>query len=225
MNFLINKFLIIVSVSFIIAIVVSCEKEESEYINDFCEQGHFYYTFEEKYYIDSLMQNDYLLIGFEKSFLNEQINEFLNNQTYFESGNLIELYDLRDYSYKLIIRRFKTSKSCTEIENIIQKLHDSEIVAFAAYTYEGKFCIGWNCTELMSYSNEFLVKLNDSTDLNKLNNLVTKTNTWIEKDSGSFIVIGVDKNSLGNSMQMANYFYETGLFYYAHPNFRYFDLY
>lgn len=216
---------IIVLVSFVIAIVVSCEKEKSEYIYDLCKQGHFYYTFDEKYYIDSLMQNDYLLIGFEKSYLNEQINEFLNNQTYFESGNLVELYDLRDYSYKLIIRKFKTSKSCTEIENIIQKLHDSEIVAFAAYTYVGEFCIGWDCTELMSYSNEFLVKLNDSTDLNKLNNLVNKTNTWIEKDSGSFIVIGVDKNSLGNSMQMANYFYEKGLFYYAHPNFRYFDLY
>ena len=216
---------IIVLVSFVIAIIVSCEKEESEYSYDICKQGHFYYTFDEKYYIDSLMQNDYLLIGFEKSYLNEQINEFLNNQTHFESENLVEQYDLRNYNYKLIIRKFKTSKSCAEIENIIQKLHDSEIVAFAAYTYVGEFCIGWNCTELMSYSNEFLVKLNDSTDFNKLKNLVTKTNTWIEKDSGSFIVIGVDKNSLGNSMKMANYFYEKGLFYYTQPNFRYFNLY
>ncbi len=207
------------------AIVVSCEKEEIEYSYDLCKQGHFYYTFDEKYYIDSLMQNDYLLIGFEKSYLNEQINEFLNNQTYFESENLVEQYDLQDINYKLIIRKFKTSKSCVEIENIIHKLHKSEIVAFAAFTYTGKFCMDLNCTELMSYSNEFLVQLNDSTDYNKLIKLVNKTNTWIKKESRLYILIGVDKNSLGNSMLMANYFYETGLFYYTQPNFRYFDLY
>ena len=215
---------IIVLVCFFITFVVSCEKEESEYSYDLCEQGHFYYTFDEKYYIDSLMQNDYLLIGFEKSFLNEQINDFLNEQTDFKSIDLVELHIRIDGDYKLVIRKFKTSKSCIEIGKIIQKLHEREIVAFAAYTYEGGICIGFDCTELMSYSNEFLVKLNDSADTNKLNNLVNKTDAWIEKVSNSFIVIGVDKNSLGNALQMANYFYETGLFYYAHPNFHYFDL-
>ncbi|MDH5368222.1 MAG: hypothetical protein OEW67_14660 [Cyclobacteriaceae bacterium] len=214
----------IVLVLFILTALVSCEKEEYSYSYDMCEQGHFYYGNNEKIYIDSLIQNDYLLIGFENIYSNEQINEFLNNQSDFNNENLSEQYDLKDYNYKLIIREFKTSKSCDEIENIIQKLHHSGIVSFAAYTYVGRFCVGLNCTDLMSYSNQFLVSLNDSTDFNKLNNLVTKTNTWIEKDKESSYVIGVDKNSLGNSMLMANYFHETGLFRYAHPNFIFFDL-
>jgi hypothetical protein len=38
-----------------------------------------------------------------------------------------------------------------------------------------------------------------------------KTDTWIEEDKGLKLVIGVDKNSQGNALEMANYFYETGI--------------
>lgn len=76
----------------------------------------------------------------------------------------------------------------------------------------------------MSYSNEFLVNLIDTSDTKKLNKLVNATNSWIEKESKLYTLIRVDKNSHGNALQMANYFYETGIFYYTQPNFHYFDI-
>jgi hypothetical protein len=167
------------------------------------------------------MRNDYLLIGFEKTNLSEEINEFLNSQVFFNNENLVERFDS---NYKLIIRKFETPKSCVEIKEIIENLQINDIVVFATYTYDGVFCIGFDCTELMSYSNEFLVALNDTSDIDKLYDLVNNTDTWIEEEKNSYIVIGVDKNSQGNALQMANYFYESGIFHYTQPNFHYFDL-
>ena len=214
----------ILLLNLLLFLLFSCEKEDNVSSNEICEQEHFYYTYDEKYYIDTLMQNDYLLIGFEKNYTNEEINEFLNSQTAFNNENIIEWNDLRDYNYKLIIREFITSKSCVEIKDIIDELHNFEIVSFAAYTYVGEFCFGFDCTELMSYVNEFLVALNDASDIDELYKLVENTDTWIEEEKDNYIVIGVDKNSKGNALQMANYFYETGIFHYSHPNFHYFDL-
>jgi hypothetical protein len=214
---------ILILLSLVLSLLFYCEKEVKD-LDVICKQEHFYYTYNEKYYIDSLMQKDYLLIGFEKTYLIEEINEFLNSQVIFNSENLVERFDSRDYDYNLIIRKFKSPKSCLEIKEIIENLQTNEIIAFAAYTYKGGFCIGLDCTELMSYCNEFLVSLNDTSNIHELHNLVDNTNTWIEEEKESYVVIGVDKNSQGNALQMANYFYESGVFHFAHPNFHYFDL-
>jgi len=61
-------------------------------------------------------------------------------------------------------------------------------------------------------------------DIDELYELVNNTNTWIEEEKNSYTVIGVNKNSQGNALQMANYFYETGIFHYTQPNFHYFDI-
>ena len=77
----------------------------------------------------------------------------------------------------------------------------------------------------MSYCNEISIALYNRNDIDKLKELIDKTDTWIEEDKGLKLVIGVDKNSQGNALEIANYFYETGIFRYATPNFHifYFD--
>jgi hypothetical protein len=214
---------VVILMIFATALLFSCKKnnEDMGFNNAICKQEHVYYTFEEKYYFDSSLRNDYLLIGFKTTNTNEEINEFLNTQAYFNNENISERVDS---NYKLIIRKFKISKACYEIDEIIDELQTYNIVSFAAHTYDGVACIGFNCTELMSYGNEFLVKLNDDSDTDELYELVNSTNTWIEEEKNSFTVIGVDKNSQGNALQMANYFYETGIFHYTQPNFHYFDI-
>lgn len=208
---------------FAFTLLLSCKKDSDDmgFNNKICKQEHFYYTFDEKYYIDSLLRNDYLLIGFKTTNADEEIYNFLNNQAYLHNENISERVDS---NYKLIIRKFETSKACFEIDEIIEELQTFNIVSFAAHTYDGVACIGFNCTELMSYSNEFIVKLNDDADIDELYELVDNTNTWIEEEKNSFTVIGVDKSSQGNALQLANYFYETGLFYYTQPNFHHFDI-
>ena len=67
-----------------------------------------------------------------------------------------------------------------------------------------------------SYSNFFHVKVKNANDLSDLNRLVSETNTWIEYRNDSpfqqWFLLGADKNSRGDALEMANYFYETGLF-------------
>ncbi|WP_167611749.1 hypothetical protein [Maribellus sediminis] len=214
---------VVILMIFATTLLFSCKKDNEDigFDNAICKQEHFYYTFEEKYYIDSSLRNDYLLIGFKTTNTDEEINEFLNTQAYFKNENISERVDS---NYKLIIRKFETSKACFEIDEIIDELQTYNIVSFATHTYDGVACIGFNCTELMSYGNELLVKLNDDSDIDELYELVNNTNTWIEEEKNSYTVIGVDKNSQGNALQMANYFYETGIFHYTQPNFHYFDI-
>src|SRR5690606_33360663 len=154
---------VVILMIFATALLFSCKKDDEDiaFNNAICKQEHFYYTFEEKYYLDTSLRNDYLLIGYKTTNTNEEINEFLNTQAYFNNDNISERVDS---NYKLIIRKFEISKACYEIDDIIDELQTYNIVSFAAHTYDGVACIGFNCTELMSYSNEFLVKLNDDSD-------------------------------------------------------------
>lgn len=205
----------------LVLIFLSCEKDEN-FDNGDCPTEHFYYTYDEKYYIDSILQNDYLLIGFKTIFSIEEINEFLDETNIFNNDNLI-VYS--DSSNILIIRKFKETKTCLEISNVIKEIHRNNKVDFAAYTYTGEFCIGFDCTELMSYANEFVVKLNDTLQFDSVQALCLSTDTWIlEKKKRGRYLIGVDKNSHGNAMEMANSFFESDLFEYSHPNFHYFNI-
>jgi hypothetical protein len=202
----------------------SCESvvNDNLKVNETCLSNHFYYYFDEKYYIDTLLQNDYLLIGFYETSSSDDINAFLDSTRLFNLDNL-SMFPESDYI--LTINRFNKSQTCLEINEIIENLETNKNVAFASYTYRGEFCIGFNCTELMSYSNEFVVSLNDTSDFDRLQILCENTDTWIsdEMDSG-YILLRVDKNSQGNALEMANLFYESGLFYFSEPNFHYFRI-
>jgi len=209
----------------IIAVLIfSCEQEESKDINETCSEKHFYYANGEKHFIDTLMQHDYLLIGLKKEYSKEEINEFLNKQTEFNKENLFEKYDLQDYGYHLIIREFTSSKTCIQIKALVEKLQREDIVAFASYTYKGEFCIGWDCTDIKSYTNQIIVSLSDTSDTDKLHSLVEHTDTWIIKERDFYTLIGIDVDAEKNALEMAQYFYETGIFDYTNPNFIYFGL-
>jgi len=208
---------------FIIIALFSCEstKSDNQIDNEICLSKHFFYTYDEKYYIDTLLQNDYLLIGFYESSSNDDIITFLESTRLFTSDSLSTI---SSSGYILTIKRFEKSQTCTEINEIIEDLETNENVAFAAYTYKGEFCFGFDCTELMSYSHEFVVSLNDISDFHRLQILCQNTDTWISEETEYYYVLRVDKNSQGNALEMANFFYESGLFYYSHPNFHYFNI-
>jgi hypothetical protein len=205
-------------------ITFSCEQEESKDINETCSEKHFYYANGEKHFIDTLMQHDYLLIGFKKEYSKKEINDFLDKQTEFNNANLYEKYDISDYDYSLIVREFKSSKTCMQIKEIIVELQSEDIVAFASYTYKGEFCIGWECTDIKSYINQIIVSLADTSDTDKLYSLVEHTDTWIIKEKEFYTILGVEVDAERNALEMAQYFYETGIFDYTNPHFIYFGL-
>jgi hypothetical protein len=212
--------------------ILSCEKEDNSLpeteIN--CRNEQFYYTGGGIIYLDSIIQLDYLSIGFENKYSDTEINQFLDNQLIFENYNSSFSYPTYDYDYKIIIRKFKKSKSCCEIKEIIESLNTNDTVSFASYTYIGHACFGWDCTELMSYTNEFTVTVKDSEELDSLYSYIEKTKTELVEEwdtEGLFkgwFTIKVNKNSKGSALETANYFYESGNFKYSYPSFLFYDL-
>lgn len=217
---------------FILAIIisiVSCEIDDGLSESEkSCLHEHFYYTNKGIVYLDSILQFDYLLVGFDSIYHDNDINAFLNDQSVFEKENLNETFDERD-GYKLIIRMFTSPKTCPQINKIIENLNSNDTVAFATYTYTGVACFGFNCTELKSYCNNFTVKLRNPDKTDSLLACVERTNAKIKREwatEGLFVgwyTIEVNKNSFGNAMETANYFYETNNFDYSYPSFSYFQ--
>jgi len=76
--------------------------------------------------------------------------------------------------------------------------------------------------KLQGLTDEFIVKLKTGTSFEQLQNLVEEKNCSIVKEN-QFVknqfLISVSKTSILNSLQLANFFYETGLFEFSEPNF------
>ena len=87
-----------------------------------------------------------------------------------------------------------------------------------------------NCTNLIgeqigdlcinSYGSNFSVKVFDENDLTDLNQKIAETNTELVKQNEfmpKWFELRATKNSNGDALKMANYFYETGLFEHSEP--------
>jgi len=75
-------------------------------------------------------------------------------------------------------------------------------------------------------TNNFDVKLKDEHDVILLDSLVKMMNTRIVrkmKSSSLIYILSCSKESAGNALEMANYFYETTLFEYSEPNFAFYS--
>jgi hypothetical protein len=78
-----------------------------------------------------------------------------------------------------------------------------------------------------SYSHLFYVKVKDSADLSELNRILQETNAEIKSQDTymrQWFTLSADKNSMGDALQMANYFFEPGHFMAAEPNYVQFTL-
>ncbi|MFD2247265.1 hypothetical protein [Pontibacter ruber] len=92
--------------------------------------------------------------------------------------------------------------SCAQVEQAISELQSDASIAYAAP------CFLSGGTQLLGISNEFIVTLTDSKDAEmQLNRLTKTTGTAVVTSLGNQVyVLGADKNSDGNALEMANYF-------------------
>jgi hypothetical protein len=221
-----KKLLKITAVLLIVAGVFACSEksfEEPPILGCDCEDELFYYYMDEKQYIDSLFLNDYLIIGFDRQTQDVDVLRAIEQTGLFNTVPTDRIYHpTRNSKYNLLFVNTKVNKTCTQLKEIIELLEDISLVAFANLTFQGTFWIGFEHSDIMSYSDEFLVKVKDESDLSDLYAITQETNTSIkERDEfmHDWYIISADKNSKGNALQMANYFHETGKFEAAEPNF------
>jgi hypothetical protein len=184
-----------------------------------------------KYYNDEPstlgeMSEDFILIGSDSTNSNNAIKDFVKTKEYLDHSYEFEILKDNNYPYKYYGLKLKNTSSCQEITWILNDLKESPIVAFAHYTMQTNNCvnligeaIGEQCVN--SYSNIFYVKIKDANDTSDLNNTLLETDTWIREKNqfmDDWYSVFTDKNSKGDALEMANYFYETGLFAASEPD-------
>jgi len=148
------------------------------------------------------------LIGFYDSVDNSHITALINTEVGLK--NITDEMISGNDGYKFVYVEFGASKTCPEIYHFIEEMKAKNSIAFANYVYD----------DTMSYTDEFLVKVQDVLDLTALEATAAQTNTTIKGNAGNnWFVMSATKDSGGDAMDMANHFYETGLFEHAEPNF------
>lgn len=214
---------------FVIVWMTSCSSDDSATVMEYeCDFPEFRYMKGEKDYISELSA-DYLLVGVDTTYNENQILNYLSSLEYLNPD--APYFFVSEYTYNhlhYITLKFGVSKTCEEITQIITELEQNEEITFAHYTMER---IG-SCNVLagdsddreciLSYLETFYVIVFDEEDLRDLHRIVEETNTEIVNQvhwNLAIFEISTTKASLGDAWQMANYFYETGLFHASEPNF------
>ncbi|MDR2815049.1 MAG: hypothetical protein LBB79_10425 [Prevotellaceae bacterium] len=216
----------LIFVALLTMLTLSCaqgyELDDSELGCD-CKEELFYSYGDEKIFLDSFFLNDYLLVGFSNQVKGEEILNFINETGMFHATGKSDIVrNSHESQHGLLLVQTITPKTCTQLKGIIKQLESNPAVAFSNLTFNGTFCIGDDCSDVMLYTDEFTVRVKDENDLSDLRAVAQETETKI-KEQNKFMpdvyILSADKTSKGNSLQMSHYFYETGKFVYAEPNF------
>ena len=189
-----------------------------------CKDEFYWWAGGKKVFFDYALLNNWLFIGFYPQVKPDDVLDFINQAGLFvpfpeeirkylwhPTSGLVGYgyYDPRHYYLAYVTLR--EPATCIELREIVRTLEKSPIVAFVSLTssFEHMFPRG--------YFPYIYVTVKDSRDLSDLYAVVKETNTtiigqhYLKLDPPQFI-IRVNKDSKGNTRQLANYFTETGKF-------------
>lgn len=202
----------------------SCRKDDDLTPQGNCEFVNFKYYDGEK---DNLgeMSNNYILLGVDTTYSDSQIQNFISTVSHLDHNYAYTIHTTGQYKFKVIPLRLKSSKNCGQIAHIISELEQNAIVSYVHYTMKTDNCknlvweqMGNLC--INSYGSNFYVKVFDENDLADLNQKIAETNTALVEQNEfmpKWFELRATKNSNGDALKMANYFYETRLFEYSGP--------
>lgn len=195
------------------------------HFQDVCNFIDFKYYNGSQNYLGEL-SDDYILIACDANYSDNEIRSFISTLAYVDPDYDYKIHAYDHYKYKQIPLKFNNSKTCEQITNIICDLQENTIIAYAHYTLQTDDCnnliwepIGNVCVN--SYSSLFYVKVFDENNLTALHNVIRATNTELVSQNQfmkKWFTVRATKNSNGDALKMANYFYETERFEYAEPD-------
>jgi hypothetical protein len=186
--------------------MVACKKEEPA--TSTCGQAFYYYQ-NTRIYLDK--SPDYLTVGFTDSVSQEEIVTMLQAYPAIVAPEKTTV----SLSPRVAVIGIKGSKNCQDINALIAALEVNPKVTFASHMFESG-------GSLMGETGEFMVQLKDSTHISDLRALADATGSILLKKNEfrpEIYVLAANKNSARKSVEMANYFFETGKFQFAEPNF------
>lgn len=199
-------------------VLMGCNKNTEKVVEpDTCKFVNYYYIGDS---IASLgeLDNEYIIVGFNKKAKDSQIKNFINSEKEFAPN-----YNYTTQSYQVPLK-LKQPKSCQDITAFIAKLQKDTMITFVHYTmktdcrYSFMPIIASRC--IKTYSEFFNVKVKDTNDLTHLNATIKFTSTQLVEQnrfSPQWFTLKADKNSKGDALSMANYFKESKLFERVEP--------
>ncbi len=217
--FFINQKVRINSIFVLLALffILSCDKEVN-FEELPCQYIDFCYSSDEPHYLGE-MSGNYITLGSDMINNNESIQEFISSKNYFDKSFQYQIKKDSEFGYKYVVLKLSKTCNCGEVTWILDDLKMNSIVDYAHYTIQTDNCgdplelLGELCVD--SYNNILLVSIREPQDTTALKNTIQETNTRLigklELFSNWYLV-SADKNSEGDALEMANYFYETGLF-------------
>ena len=198
---------------------------------DWCDcndELYYYYKGEKKWItLHSHFDNKGLVLDFAYDLQNVEIIEFIEQTGLFMPVNPKFIFRLAGHDgYEgaaLVYVRTKKQHTCTQLKEIIETLQNNDIVISANLSFfTDNF--GFKCSA--SYIRYFYVTVNNPDDLTDLYSVAEETNTTVLFPySTTMYCLRATKNSMGNSIQMANYFYETGKFSGSFADYKLLPLY
>jgi len=173
-----------------------------------CEDQLYYYYKGDKRFIYTLLIDDYLIVGFEQQMQDEIVN-YINQTGLFKPVDTNKIYHNPTPEYSFLFVNTLIPGTCCELRKIISLLEDNPFIPYANLIFR------FSEETMVTFTDEFAVRVHDENDLSDLYNVVQETNTRFKYQNQfmpKWCIMGADKNSNGNTLQMANYFYETGKF-------------
>ena len=216
---------LIISITVFTLLILGCSKDnDTDPVQGSCDFIDFKYYNGSEYFLGEL-SNDYILIGVDTTYNDSVIQEFISTVYQFDQSYDYTIHTIAQYKFKEIPLKFNTSKTCEEITQIISDLEQNTIISYAHYTMQTENCenaiwepIGDLCVN--SYGSNFYVKVFDENDLTDLNQMIAETNTELVKQNElmpKWFELRATKDSYGDALAMANFFYESELFEYSSP--------
>ncbi len=206
----------------IISVISGCDKDSQKSECDFTDA----YYYQGSLNVIGEISEEYILIGSDSSNTDESIRAFVASNKKIDQDYFIKIKRFSNYQYKQVVLKLKKRFNCGRITKIIEDIEQDEVVDYAHFGIETTYCnddygypIGEKC--IYSYSGLFNVKVKDPNNLSDLINTIEETNTMLieqNKFMDDWVTLEATKNSEGDAMQMANYFYETGLFEACEPD-------
>jgi hypothetical protein len=165
------------------------------------------------------VSREFIFIGIDKSYADEEIRAFLRTQDFLDQGFTFTIHEDPQYQFKQIPVRLNRPKNCSEIVGILESLEASDIVAYAHPTFETDDCkdaignpVGKQC--VLVYVSSFFVRVIDPNDSLALQQLIAETNTELlgpNQFMSNWLEIRATKTSQGDALAMANFFLQSGL--------------
>lgn len=216
-------------------LVLSCDKDNETPVdnpannnnnNDFKEECYFqdsYFIVGEEVFIGDMADN-YILFAVDIDVFDYEITNLISSLDFANDSADNNIFYNADSEHKKIPLKLAGNFNCEDITSFIYEMRKEDIVSYAHFAFVNDSCYSeYDYIEadrcINTYRNYFNVQLNDTVGHNYLIDMTIRTNTIIDShdaDNNRFR-IRTDKNSMGDALQMANYFYESELFVFCKP--------